>query len=144
MGLFGFLVSITHNSVSITHNSKTMRPMTQKLVWISITLFSVFVSITQFSDFWVMSYGNWKHILTVFSFHNSVFNGISINILTWWPPFTVSCLILQTISFFFFFFPLPLLFPSHSPLHTHLPLTQPILQTISFPLSHHKFFFSSL
>ena len=30
------------------------------------------VSITQFSDFWVMSYGNWKHILAVFSFHNSM------------------------------------------------------------------------
>ena len=45
-GVFGFLVSITHNSVSITHNSKMVGPMTQKLVWISITLFPVFVSIT--------------------------------------------------------------------------------------------------
>ena len=53
-------------------------PMTQKLVWISITLFPVFVSITQFSDFWVMSYGNWKHILSIFSFHNFVFNGIFV------------------------------------------------------------------
>ena len=41
-----------------------------------------------------MSYGNWKYILAVFSFHISVFNGISINNTTWrdplpyfWPPF---------------------------------------------------------
>ena len=40
-----------------------VRPMAEKSVWIFITLFPVFVSITQFSDFWVMSYGNWKHIL---------------------------------------------------------------------------------
>ena len=65
---------------------------------------SIFVSITQFSNFWVMSYGNWKHILAIFNFHNSVFNGISVNILTWWPPFTVSCLLSITLSFFFFFF----------------------------------------
>ena len=38
-GVFGFLVSITHNS-------KMVGPMTQKLVWISITPFPVFVSIT--------------------------------------------------------------------------------------------------
>ena len=69
--VFGFLVSIIHNS-------KMVGPMTQKLVWISIALFPIFVSITQFSDFWVMSYGNWKHILAVFSFHNSIFNGIFI------------------------------------------------------------------
>ena len=79
MGILGFLVSITHNS-------KMMRPMTQKLVWISITLFSVFISITQFSDFWVMSYGNWKHILAVFSFHNFVFNGIFVIKHTWKDP----------------------------------------------------------
>ena len=50
-GVFGFLVFITHNSVSITYNSKMVEPMTQKLVWISITLFLVFVSFTQFSGF---------------------------------------------------------------------------------------------
>ena len=44
--LFEFAVSITHNSVSITHNSKMVGPMTQKLVWISITLFPIFVFIT--------------------------------------------------------------------------------------------------
>ena len=41
-------------------------------------MFPVFVSITQFSDFWVMSYGNWKHILGVFCFQNSIFNGIFV------------------------------------------------------------------
>ena len=76
--MFGFLVFIIHSSISITYNSKMVGPMTQKLVWISITLFPVFVSITQFSDFWVMSYGNWKHILSIFSFHNFVFNGIFV------------------------------------------------------------------
>ena len=50
-GLFGFVVSITHNSVSITHNSKMVGPMTKKSIWIFITQFFVFVSITQFSDF---------------------------------------------------------------------------------------------
>ena len=38
----------------------------------------VFVSITQFSDFWVMSYVNWKHILVVFIFQNSVSNDIFV------------------------------------------------------------------
>ena len=78
-GVFGFWVSITHNS-------KIVGPMTQKLVWISITLFSIFVFITQFSDFLMMSYGNWKHILCIFSFHNSIFNGISIIKPTTWVP----------------------------------------------------------
>ena len=53
--------------------------MTQSLFGFCFQLFSVFVSITQFSDFRVMSYENWKHILAVFSFHNSVFNGIFVN-----------------------------------------------------------------
>ena len=50
-------------------------PTTEKCVWL---LFPVFVSITQFFDFWVMSYGNWKHIKYVFSFQNSISNGIFI------------------------------------------------------------------
>ena len=81
--MFGFLVSITHNS-------KIVGSMTQKLVWISITLFPIFVSITQFSDFLVMSYGNWKHILTIFSFHNSAFNGIFVIKHTWRDPLVKS------------------------------------------------------
>ena len=90
-GLFGFSVSITHNSVSITHNSKMVGSMAEKFVWIFITLFPVFVSIIQFSDFWVMSYGNWKHILGVFSFHNSVSNDILVIKHTWRdPPVKVS------------------------------------------------------
>ena len=52
-----------------------MGPTAEKCVWF---LFLVFVSITQFSNFWVMSYGNWKHILGVFSFQNSISNGIFV------------------------------------------------------------------
>ena len=85
-GVFEFCVSVTHNSVSITHNSKMVRPIAEKSVWFFITLFPVFVSITQFSDFWVMSYGNWKHILGVFSIQNSVFNGIFVIKPTSWDP----------------------------------------------------------
>ena len=47
-GLFGF-------AIFITHNSKMVGPMTEKSIWI---LFPVFFSITQFSDFGVMSYEN--------------------------------------------------------------------------------------
>ena len=54
-----------------------------QILWVprmSICLdeFWIIVSITQFSDFWVMSYGNWKHILGVFSFQNSIFNVIFV------------------------------------------------------------------
>ena len=47
-GLFGFVVSITYNSVSITHNSKMVGPMVEKSTWF---LFPVFISITQFFNF---------------------------------------------------------------------------------------------
>ena len=67
-GVFGFWVSITHNS-------KMMGPTQKSWFGFCFQLFPVFVSITQFSDFWVMSYGNWKHILGVFNFQNSVSNG---------------------------------------------------------------------
>ena len=54
-----------------------------QIVWVphmSICLdkFWIIIFITQFSNFWVMSYENWKHILGVFSFQNSVFNDIFI------------------------------------------------------------------
>ena len=90
--------------------------MTQKLVWISIILFPVFVPITQFFDFWVMSYENWKHILAVFNFHNSVFNDIFVIKQTWRDPLVrstapfdpfFSFLLLGSVSLFsllFFFF----------------------------------------
>ena len=96
-GLFGSAVSITHNYVSITHNSKMVGPITEKFVWI---LFPVFVFITQFSDFWVMSYGNWKHILGVFSFHNSVFNSI----------FVINLLFSRNVGLFWLFIYLLLFF----------------------------------
>ena len=43
-----------------------------------LDLFSNFFFITQFSDFLMMSYGNLKHILGVFSFQNLVFNSILV------------------------------------------------------------------
>ena len=46
-----------------------------------------------------MSYGNWKHILGVFNFHNSAFNGISII-----NPQLVKCLAVMLDFFHFFFF----------------------------------------
>ena len=66
------LSDITQFSVSII-----------QIMWIlrmSICLdeFWIIISITQFSDFLVISYGNWKHILGVFSFQNSIFNGIFV------------------------------------------------------------------
>ena len=67
-GLFEF-------TVSITHNSKIMGPITEKS---ALILFPVFISITKFSDFLVISYGNWKHI----NFHTPVFNDIFIIKLT--------------------------------------------------------------
>ena len=50
-------------------------PIAEKSVWF---LFPIFVSINQFSNFWVMSYENWKHILYVFSFQNSISSGIFV------------------------------------------------------------------
>ena len=73
-------------------------PMVEKSVWI---LFLVFVSITQFSDFWVMSYRNWKQILGIFNFHNSVFNGIFVIKHTWRDPLVAT---FDSLSFFFSFF----------------------------------------
>ena len=79
-------------------------------------LFPVFVSITKFSEFWVISYGNWKHILGIFSFHNFVFNDISVIKTTYWSQsevsrklfyflfFSLGSMILIFFFFFFFFF----------------------------------------
>ena len=103
-GLFGFPVSITYNSVFITHNSKIIGPMVKKSIWIFITLFPVFVFITQFSNFWVMSYGNWKHILGVSSFYNSIFNGILVIKHTWRDPLVKVNRNFWPFFFFFSFF----------------------------------------
>ena len=78
-------------------------PIAEKSVWHHITLFPFFVSITQFSDFWVMSYGNWKHILAVFSFHNFVFNDIFVIKHTWKDPLSGSA---ATFDIFFLSSPL--------------------------------------
>ena len=59
-----------------------------QIVWIprmSICLdeFWIIVSIIQLSDFWVISYEKWKHLKYVFSFQNSIFNGIFVIKLTY-------------------------------------------------------------
>ena len=82
-------------------------PMQKSLFGFCFQLFLVFVSITQFSDFWVMSYGNWKHILGVFSFHNLVSNDIFVIKHTFMGPtardksLQVYLFLLLSYSFFF-------------------------------------------
>ena len=73
-----------------------------QIVWVpqmSICLdkFWIIVSITQFSNFWVMSYGNWKHILGVFSFQNSIFNSTFVI-----KPIYPVAMFDKQIFFFFF------------------------------------------
>ena len=53
---------------------------------VCLGMFSVFISITQFSDFWVMSYGNWKHILGVFKLWKQSYDGIFVNTHTLRDP----------------------------------------------------------
>ena len=102
----------------------------EKFVWFFITLFPVFISITQFFDFWVMSYENWKHILGVFNFHNSVSNDILVIKYTWRDPLVrVSC------NFWPFFF-------SFSFFSTFL--SSPLFFSCSFFFSFLFFFFLSL
>ena len=84
-------------------------PMTERFVWI---LFSVIVSITQFSNFWVMSYGNLKHILDVFSFHISVFNNIFVIKYTLRDPL-VRSVVTFDILFYFIFPPLTIFSLTH-------------------------------
>ena len=86
------LSDITQFSVSII-----------QIMWIirmSICLdeFWIIVSITQFSDFLVISYGNWKHILGVFSFQNSIFNSTFVI-----KPIYPVAMFDKQIFFFFFF-----------------------------------------
>ena len=67
-----------------------------------------------------MSYGNWKHILAVFSFHNSVFNGIFLIKHTWrdplvrsaapFDPFFFIGFLLSLTGFFLSFFFSPFFF----------------------------------
>ena len=53
-GCLVFSVSISYYSISITYHSKIVGPTREAC----LDLFSNFVFITQFSDFWVMSYEN--------------------------------------------------------------------------------------
>ena len=89
------LSDITQFTWSIIQN-KWVPQMDDCLAW-----FWMIVSITQFSDFWVMSYENWKHILGVFSFHNSIFNGIFIIKTTYWVPWSESAVTFDPLFFFF-------------------------------------------
>ena len=67
--------------------SRWREPSKDALVWlcsncgshgwvVCLNVFPDFVSITQLSDFWVISYGNWKHILGVFKLSKLSFHGI--------------------------------------------------------------------
>ena len=87
------LSDITQFSWSIIQN-KWVPQIDDCLTWFWM------ISITQFSDFWVMSYGNWKHILVGFSFHSSVLNCISVIKTTYWIPRSKS---VATLTLFFFF-----------------------------------------
>ena len=56
--------------------------------WISrwvvcLDVFPIFVSITQFFDFWVISYGNWKQLLGVFELWKHSYNSILVNTHIW-------------------------------------------------------------
>ena len=49
-----------------------------QIVWVSqmnicLDEFWIIVSIIQFFNFWMMSYENWKHILSIFSFQKLSF-----------------------------------------------------------------------
>ena len=66
----------------------------------------------------------------VFELWKQSYNGIFVNLFILWAHICVLSFPCQTSSFLFFS-SLPLLFPRHSPLHTHLPLTQPITLFIS-------------
>ena len=93
---FWVISSCFHNSWS-----KTGGAHGRSLFWTPWLMIRDLVSITQFSDFWVMSYGNWKHLLAVFSFHNSKLNGIFVIKHTWG---THSAAIFDQLTFFFFSF----------------------------------------
>ena len=93
-----------------------VEPIAKKSVWIFITLFPVFISITQFSDFWVMSYGNWKHICNYTHMHGPTVSAthvsaafdasstafFSTNIFIFLSAFFGLCC--TALSFFFFVF----------------------------------------
>ena len=59
---------------------------------VCLDLFSVFVFITQFSSFWVMSYINWKYILDIFKLSKLSYWGIVVNFWTYVGPTIMLCL----------------------------------------------------
>ena len=93
-----------------------MDPRAEKSIWF---LFSIFVSITQFSNFWVMSYGG------VFSFQNSVFNGIFVIKHTLRDPLVLSSqiyLLSPTGHSFFFLYLFFFLFFFRAKSHPRRPI----------------------
>ena len=88
---------------------------------VCLGMFSVFISITQFSDFWVMSYGNWKHILGVFKLWKQSYDGIFVNTHTLRDP-RLDLLLSQTqlSSSFFSFLSFTLGLTFLYSLHLHL------------------------
>ena len=70
-----------------------------------------------------MSYGNWKYILAVFSFHNYVFNGISVNNTTWRDPLPYLAATFDHLFFFFFLSSLGLMRAFLHPLFFLFPFT---------------------
>ena len=89
-GLFVFCVFITHNFISITYNSKYMGSTVEKSIWHCFKFllpslnFLIFEWWVMKIKLWKLSYGNWKHILSVFNFRNSVSNGIFVIKLNFW------------------------------------------------------------
>ena len=76
-----------------------VEPIAKKSVWIFITLFPVFISITQFSDFWVMSYGNWKHICNYTHMHGPTVSATHVSV-----AFDASSTALFSTNIFIFLF----------------------------------------
>ena len=70
-----------------------------------------------------MSYGNWKYILAVFSFHNSVFNGIFVNNTIWRDPLPYLAATFDHLFFFFFLSSLGLMRAFLHPLFFLFPFT---------------------
>ena len=101
-GLLGFCVSIAHNYIFIINNSKYVGPTAEKFVWF---LFSVFVSITQFSDFVVIEGPTVRATAATFDFFFFSLGSVSVGGLLLLLLFFF---FLSHWSFFFFFFPFAL------------------------------------
>ena len=141
-GLLGFCVSIAHNYIFIINNSKYVGPTAEKFVWF---LFSVFVSITQFSDFLVIEGPTVRATAATFDFFFFSLGSVSVGgllllllfffFLSHWSFFfsfrTGSRWVWSGLVFFIFFF-LPFC-------HSHLSLF--FFFFLPFPLFFFAFLF---